>query len=723
MEKNPQQKTSQNTSLLEVLQQMMSPPPPEETDEDKESPSGPRFPADRFFTAWFRTRGTIYSFLFKKNHRVTNIQVAELVALLRSYREDSDAELAFLSPNDFKETMKHVVEAFGDQSPDRWKADEFFNTQYAPMMSNIAVVDVLYGSCMVFLPPGVRIDVASVCALSGYIHSYGINVYIRNIYKATKEEFFKKLHRYLKGRGPNAKKVLFRPYSHEDFSDNDRLFRNDLKSGLDDVKLSVQKSFLRDSRIADMIEEMRTEFAETLVIPYPGDSRVDVDLIDGLRSKNEIDPNQCLFLIIDHSVESTISSRGDRHFIICFDQHHVNRNPFHLFDENKPAWFDHTTLPHTLAGAMINISRPYWPKQNGPITICDCFVGGGTTLLEASKFENIECYGLDYEPISPLLVEDNLHVFAAPASELNSYIGHLSRIVEHLEDPSDPKLVTKYSWESSTAGKSLGKAEQLIRLWEDRRVSRQAPEASDELVVALRGDGMLLPRLIFYTKLKVARRYERALAEKSVNPNQVLKSELEDLTEMLEQLSDLRGLSEGGVTKGGISRYLDAYSEGLTLSRTYLRTLASTLPGRISVVNCEIWEPDTRFDLIISDPPYGFNTDQDAHDLAILYDSFLKKAIGALTDSGQLVLALPDWSHTGRRLPAIILKSFVINQVLMIAEAARREVIQLAAQAPQTVGLPPYYWESEKALRRAILHFRFRPRQGYLRGTQGTSYP
>lgn len=719
MEKSPQKNMPLNISLLEVLQQMTSPATPEEMDDDKESPSGPRFPAGRFFTAWFRTRGTIYSFLFKKNHRVTNIQVAELVALLRSYRLDSDAEIAFLTPNDFRKVFSHVVEDFYDRNPNSSKANEFFNEQYGPMMSNIAAIDVLYGSCMVFLPPGVRIDVASVCAHSGYIHSCGMNVYIRNVYKATKEEFFKKLHKYLKGRGPDAKKILFRPYSHEDFSENDQRFRHDLKFGLDDVKLFVQKSFLRDSRIADIVEEMRTEFADVLVIPYPGDCRTDVDLIGSHRKGGDFDPAHCLFLVIDHSVDGAGPSRGDRHFIICFDQAYINRNPFHIFDENKPAWFDHTTLPHTLAGAMINISRPYWPKQNARVNICDCFVGSGTTLLEASKYGNVQCCGLDYEPISPILVADNIHVLASSTFELDGYIEHLSRIIGHLGDTANTTLVAKHSWETSTAGKCLKQAEHFIGLWQNRRKSRQVPESSDGLVLEMEGDEKLLARLIFYTKLKVARRYERALVEQSVDPNEVLKKELDELMNMLEQLGKLNELREGGLTKGNISCYLDEYSNGVTLSRSYLKNIEKTLPKKISVVNCEAWAPRSHFDLIISDPPYGFNTDQDTHELAKLYASFLRKSIGALTDHGQLVIALPDWSHTGRRLPVIILKDFVINQVLMIAEAVNREVIQLASQTPQTVGSPPYYWESEKALRRAILHFRFRPRQNYRRGTDG----
>jgi tRNA G10 N-methylase Trm11 len=126
-----------------------------------------------------------------------------------------------------------------------------------------------------------------------------------------------------------------------------------------------------------------------------------------------------------------------------------------------------------------------------------------------------------------------------------------------------------------------------------------------------------------------------------------------------------------------------------------------------------------KFDLIVTDPPYGFNTEEDREVLAAVYSAFLRQAIRHLRENGQLVLALPDWSHTGRRLPAFILKDFVTHQVLAIAEDEKREVISAAEQTPNTVGTPPYYWESEKALRRAILHFRFRKQVNYRRHKMG----
>jgi hypothetical protein len=58
----------------------------------------------------------------------------------------------------------------------------------------------------------------------------------------------------------------------------------------------------------------------------------------------------------------------------------------------------------------------------------------------------------------------------------------------------------------------------------------------------------------------------------------------------------------------------------------------------------------------------------------------------------------------GRRSPFFTHKELVIQQILSIAEQAKREVIIPAYSVPQQKDLfhPPYYWESE----RALLHFR-----------------
>jgi len=118
------------------------------------------------------------------------------------------------------------------------------------------------------------------------------------------------------------------------------------------------------------------------------------------------------------------------------------------------------------------------------------------------------------------------------------------------------------------------------------------------------------------------------------------------------------------------------------------------------------------YDLIATDPPYGFNQEISSKQLADLYAKLFENLIGALKDDGQLVVAVPDAALAGKPFPVFTTKYTVIRQVLQAARKEGREVFQTAyiKPSPGSLFTPPYYWESSGALRRAILHFRFRRR-------------
>jgi tRNA G10 N-methylase Trm11 len=516
--------------------------------------------------------------------------------------------------------------------------------------------------------------------------------------------------------GTQKSRILFRPYSHEDFTYFDRGQQHDLRFGLDDVKLYTQKYFIGDTRLVSVIEEMRTkaEFADKLVIPEPGDYHNDPELIAAECKRGGFDPSHSLFLVMDHSLDDEGTHRGDLHFIICYDQKLVNENPFHLFDENKPAWADHTTLPHTLAGAMINITRPYWPKD-GKVSVCDCFVGSGTTLLEASKFDDTECAGVDLEPIGPQLVHDNIEFFSASAAEVRETFDSLSLVLKELTQP-DQSLAARKTWKNSDEGVAYEEAQGLHEQWERWNAENMRVTASSAEIVASLASKRILVKLLFYTKLKAVRRFEAAISSGSISREFALRHEITDLLAQIYQLISLRErTSAAKLREGHRLKYEGRYSDALSINDSYLSTLKIGLPARILVQDIKDWSPNAVYDVIITDPPYGFNTNQDRRLLADVYACALRKAIGCLRNGGQLVIALPDWSHTGRQIPAFALKDFVAHQVLTIAEELKREVIHSAIQVPHSIGGPPYYWESEKALRRAILHFRFRHHTGYRR--------
>jgi tRNA G10 N-methylase Trm11 len=114
-----------------------------------------------------------------------------------------------------------------------------------------------------------------------------------------------------------------------------------------------------------------------------------------------------------------------------------------------------------------------------------------------------------------------------------------------------------------------------------------------------------------------------------------------------------------------------------------------------------------KYDLIICDPPYGFNTSENEDGLSKLYSEFIDSAIYSLRPKGQLILCLPAESYTGRDLHYCTRSDIVSRQIILKAHQQNRIVYRPAQSIPMISLLPPYYWESERALRRTILHFCF----------------
>src|SRR5262249_16007055 len=149
--------------------------------------------------------------------------------------------------------------------------------------------------------------------------------------------------------------------------------------------------YMGEYRLVQVLNQMRDRFRDLLVMPDPGKHETHAACLD-----EEIDHERTLFLIVDQTERPNNQASPERYYI-CYHQIYVNGNPFHFFDENKPAWKAHTTIPHTLAGAMINLTRPWWPQLSPRIkvAIVDSFAGTGTVCLEALKFVDATPSGSD----------------------------------------------------------------------------------------------------------------------------------------------------------------------------------------------------------------------------------------------------------------------------------------------------------------------------------------
>jgi hypothetical protein len=228
-------------------------------------------------------------------------------------------------------------------------------------------------------------------------------------------------------------------------------------------------------------------------------------------------------------------------------------------------------------------------------------------------------------------------------------------------------------------------------------------------------------RLLFYVALRTHRRNLAAFERDAVDWGKAFKREANQL---ILQMCEFRKLQSRQLTVRRIQEHRvvlfpGKYSSACAVDPiVYSNALSSGVGTVVSWKDALELPPDS-CEIIITDPPYGLNANYDPEELATLYHDVFDVMLLALKAEGQLVFAVPDWTHVGRQIPFFATKQFITQQILAAAEKQGREVLQSAytVPAPGPAFRPPYYWESDRALRRAILHFRIRGLQTNVGGT------
>lgn len=667
---------------------------------------------------WFKEdRGEALFFVFRKNLKVTNLQFAELLALISAYTVDreskaSPGQLQFVSSDDFSETVNGLIAAFPPKkvprnatrkqraaidAEHREQSSRWFAQQYSHLLQNTLLVDPFHASCAVYVPKHLFVDLRRICALSGYIHACGRNIFVRNVEKATREHFQTALDIYLSRYRKAKPPVLFSAYAHEDF---DTVDRHDGRSthtrDLDDLKIHVEKFFIGGEHLVDVLSALGRKFKGKIVLPGPGNV---LKQRNDMVADDEIDPERTVWLLSDYGALWSGQRSNDRYFI-CYEQIFHNRGPFEIFDENKPGWVEHTTIPHTLMAAMINLTLPHWSDRK-KVLLADPFAGTGTTWLEASKHREIEPVTSDLDSLAAAAAVDNARFFALSVDRLTELAEVIKEVIEHYVAPAArPRkfirgIVAKIKWWSAGAD-------------EQRKL---ADRMSDDLT----------ERLVYYLALRTNKRHAVGLTRAAKQWEKAFQIEGDALLAEIRHLIEARERSgpsqfsthwEAPNDDGVIVDYHGHFSRNVTLSpSTYVDLPKSrNLPkGGVRAESIADTKPRDGYDLIVTDPPYGFNTDEEPRKLAATYVDFLKGALDAIADGGQLVLCLPERSNIGKTPLAFTHRSVITHQIISLARERNLEVVPTFRTAPgRGLFSPPFYWESERALRRSILHFRFR---------------
>ena len=114
-------------------------------------------------------------------------------------------------------------------------------------------------------------------------------------------------------------------------------------------------------------------------------------------------------------------------------------------------------------------------------------------------------------------------------------------------------------------------------------------------------------------------------------------------------------------------------------------------------------------DVIITDPPYGYNTDEQDDQLFELYRDLAIECTKTINHGGQVIICLAEQMHLGKRLPAFIKKETVMDMFLEAAEQNDLYVVNCDQEICDLdqIYCFPFFWEAKKALKREVIRLQF----------------
>jgi len=691
-------------------------------------------PESDFISEWFRKKGRVYYFLFRKNLSVTNIQFAEIIALVKTFSSSSSGKikighkLQFHSIQEFKFAIDEVVYSFisrGIKSNETVKETcNFLAKTYGEFFIHSIAIDNFYGSCALFVPPTIKVDLKKVCAHSGYIHSCGESVFIRSFDKFTEEKFNASFESYIKAKTGN--KVFFTVYSHEDFTDYDREYSDDLKKGLDEVKVYLEKTYLGKVSLVSLLSNLGKKYPQNLFI-----SNVNFNLHEKIRNNpaNNIDKSVTCWLVIDYGIQPETYKRSDKKYFHCYEQLYINENPYYIFDENKPAWKSSTTLPHTLSAAMINIAvseiEKIYKAGNQNVKIHDPFAGTGTIFLECLKNKIIDPTCSDIDPLLNILLRDNMYILSLSYNKLRDLHTKLKAEYNHMNMLLNDEDEVGNTEMNKSTGWKVYFDDNLKDFWKDlSKIKNKELNIRLYNSYFINKSDRIKRNLLFYTLARVKIKSYNLFERKSGSTEEVVEDikkpfikEFEKLKLQIYHLMKIRKYAELNEDEkfDHYIVYPGRYSNAITLNNSLIKKQFDQLLNKKDACiggpkgSFKKLNYTDEFDIIITDPPYGFNVQHSLYELADFYREFIHTLVRMVKKNGQIVIALPDKSISGQISPFFTHKEIVLQQFFAEAELQNKTIVYSTDILPNR-GLyrAPFYWESEKSLRRSILHLRFK---------------
>ena len=600
-----------------------------------------------FFENWFTNNGKSFSFIFKQNLFVTNIQFRELLDLiqLNVYKDKRRCNINFMRKRDFDNLINGIIESFIDEKEmlnldkgmpqNIYERLEMICDNYIQLFENTIIIDAFYTSCIVSVPNCLELDLMEICYQSGYIHSCGENVYTRNIQKAKYDSFVEKLENYFLHYNSCLDFIM---YTHEEYPIKNKIYINNFeKNGLDEIKFYQQKYYMQDMSLFEVAARLNEDKRLK--------GKISVTSKRDIKNKNN---NECIWLIIDRSIGKDLKYPGDKKYYICYKQIYINENPFHIFDEDKPGWINHVTIPHTLAGAMLNIGRSGCINTEQKYQVIDPFVGSGTTFLESLKYSDVEFHGGDISRISQDSSILNLEFFSQDISELENIADFILVYIKYISSEKCNIILKDLNLEEKRV--SLDENRNIVVAFQFALISIEEKFKVDEKTFSEEFNNIIaeleknVSSCVKYEKKEAVRKKKKIVNRKNLklickiwalvtwktykrneylfNSNRNLKlidesfEEFKALYYRIVSFINLRKRCETAFENSRVEErlitYFGKYTKGCSVNYKFLLQESKRnivrIQSNIDVIDFLHQYEKTKVDLIITDPPYGFNT-------------------------------------------------------------------------------------------------------------------
>ncbi len=657
------------------------------------------------FESWYKDYGAVYQFIYRCNFSITDIQYRELAELLRMHCLSRDmGKKVFLAT---RQQMEEFLWEFQGElfSGKNSGFSQEIRKVCLKKIAHTIVIDNYYTSSIVYIPETITADIEAIVYEGGYIYSCGEYVFRGKIDGTCYAEVEEAWTRYTRNKNLNFRLEI---YDSRKYSAADKGYEDDFKNnGISSLQLDPEHFYLQEMSLMEAMKRLNDRNM------YQNSKETAWIFRDRAISEKEREVEQGYYFITWPLV--------------------LNKNVSYLFDTDHPAW-NNTLIPHTFVSAMLNIGRGTCKGRD--IKVLDPMVGSGTMAVEAAKYPEMIFSGSDIASDSCEMVNYNMQFFAMDdlsGEQLAQIIWKLLKVMytdeteklfNIISDQQKERLRKLNSSIDVSREKIISDITYSVKNFLDKNIDiflEDASEYDEQRRKALKS-AELSKEKVFYVDFfvfvfrKASLRHCRTDISR-MNRETLKKAAFREITGLLfrslDMLDILKQMDSNCLSRkdGKVIFKMNGINcVGVDYGRVYknhaIQRIQSGEDLRISLKKYQT----EQVDLIITDPPYGYNTEEQDEALYELYRDLAEESVKVVKPGGTIIMCLAARMHQGKRLPGFIKRDFVLG---MFREAAARNGREIIDSDEEIRGMGelydfPFFWESKKVLRREILKLQFR---------------